>query len=323
MHGSSDTAPSRTSRVSRWRNGLVLLGGTTILAGCSTTSASSNDIATRPSLVRPADQSLATLGAQRSSTARTTSTTALLSTGKPPVLPKASDGGPATFRPTSPGPLAGKVVAIDPGHNGGNFTDPNHINSIIWNGRADETCDTTGTETNAGYTEARFNFNVAEYLTADLRSEGATVVITHSSNTGVGPCVTRRAQIGNDAHANVAVSIHADGGPADGYGFAILEPVADGPNDTVVGTSDKFALDLRTAFAQATGEAISNYDGTHGLQPRDDLGGLNLTKVPKVLIECANMRNSADAAKLVAPKWQAEAAAGIASGIRTFLLGSS
>ena len=27
-----------------------------------------------------------------------------------------------------------------------------------------ETCDTTGTETDAGYTEAQFNWNVAGYL---------------------------------------------------------------------------------------------------------------------------------------------------------------
>ena len=53
-------------------------------------------------------------------------------------------------------PLAGKVVGIDPGHNGGNFSDPTFINQPVWNGREEEACDTTGTETNAGYTEARY-----------------------------------------------------------------------------------------------------------------------------------------------------------------------
>ena len=38
----------------------------------------------------------------------------------------------------------------------------------IWNGRAMEDCDTTGTQTNAGYTEARFNFRVARFLREDL-----------------------------------------------------------------------------------------------------------------------------------------------------------
>src|SRR6201991_1662906 len=92
-------------------------------------------------------------------------------------------------------PLAGKVVGIDPGHNGGNFSDPSFINAPVWNGREHEACDTTGTETDAGCTEARFNFNVAMYLRAYPLREGAKVVMTRRSNHGVGPCIDRRAQI--------------------------------------------------------------------------------------------------------------------------------
>src|ERR1700744_1680722 len=110
-----------------------------------------------------------------------------------------------------PHPLAGKVVGIDPGHNGGNFSDPSFINAPVWNGREEEACDTTGTETDGGYTEARFNFNVAVYLRAILEHEGAKVVMTRRTNTGVGPCIDRRAQILNKAGADVAIDIHADG----------------------------------------------------------------------------------------------------------------
>src|ERR1700750_2440522 len=83
-------------------------------------------------------------------------------------------------------PLAGKVVGIDPGHNGGNFSDPSFINAPVWNGREEEACDTTGTETDGGYTEALFNFRVASYLRRDLIAEGAKVVMTRRTNTGVG-----------------------------------------------------------------------------------------------------------------------------------------
>src|SRR5580704_4170963 len=100
-------------------------------------------------------------------------------------------------------PLAGKTVGIDPGHDGGNFSHAGYIDTIIWNGREQETCDTTGTATASGYTEAQFNFNVATDLRADLIAEGARVVMTRSSNDGVGPCVTTRAQIINRADANV------------------------------------------------------------------------------------------------------------------------
>jgi N-acetylmuramoyl-L-alanine amidase len=233
--------------------------------------------------------------------------------------PDAASGGPALFRPTGTGILRGKVVAVDPGHNGGNFTAASVIGKLIWNGRETETCDTTGAQTDGGYTEAQFNWNVAVYLIADLRAEGATVALTRTSNTGVGPCVTERAAIGNEVHANAAISIHADGGPPGGRGFAILEPVADGPNDAIIGPSGTLGADLRAAFAGGTGEPFSSYDGTDGIQARDDLAGINLSRVPKVFIECANMRNATDAALVTSLRWQATAAKAIAAGLTAFL----
>jgi N-acetylmuramoyl-L-alanine amidase len=74
---------------------------------------------------------------------------------------------PSAASPSSSPPallLAGKIVGIDPGHNGGNFTDPAAIGRLIWNGTGWETCDTTGTTTDGGYTEAQFNFNDAALL---------------------------------------------------------------------------------------------------------------------------------------------------------------
>ncbi|MBS1846060.1 MAG: N-acetylmuramoyl-L-alanine amidase [Actinobacteria bacterium] len=216
-------------------------------------------------------------------------------------------------------PLAGKVVGIDPGHNGGNFSDPSFINQPVWNGREQEACDTTGTETNAGYTEARFNFNVAMYLRAYLVREGAKVVMTRRTNHGVGPCIDRRAQILNKAGADVAIDIHADGGPPSGRGVAILTPVPDGPNDKVIAASRRFGRVLLDRYTALTGIPVSNYDGTNGFAPRNNLAGLNLTTVPKVLIECVNMRNAADAAGLVKPAFQKLAAKSMAEAITGFL----
>ncbi|HWD85701.1 MAG TPA: N-acetylmuramoyl-L-alanine amidase [Solirubrobacteraceae bacterium] len=216
-------------------------------------------------------------------------------------------------------PLAGKVVGIDPGHNGRNWSDPSFIDHQIFNGREYENCDTTGTETDGGYTEARFTFNVARYLATDLRAEGAKVVLTRHSNDGVGPCVNTRSRIINRAHANVAIDIHGDGGPPNGRGFAILEPVADGPNNHVIGASKRFARDLRAHFRSGTRMPLSTYDGVDGLQPRNDLAGLNLTRVPKVLIECGNMRNATDARRMVTARFQRRAASAMAASIAEFL----
>jgi N-acetylmuramoyl-L-alanine amidase len=230
----------------------------------------------------------------------------------------ADPGGQAPGTP--PRPLAGKIVGIDPGHNGGNFTDASSIDHPIWNGRDWEACDTTGTETDGGYTEAQFNFGVASYLRDDLRRDGATVVMTRASNDGVGPCVDRRAEIINGAHADVAVDIHADGGPAWGRGFTVLEPVGIGPNNAVSASSQQFGSDVRQAFlAGVPTMPESTYIGSQGLMERDDLAGLNLTRVPKVLIECGNMRNATDARLLVSASFQQQVARALAAAIIRFL----
>ena len=216
-------------------------------------------------------------------------------------------------------PLSGITVGIDPGHDGGNFTHAAAIGRQVWNGRALENCDTTGTSTDAGYTEARFNFQVAEYLRAGLIQAGARVVMTRTSNTGVGPCVNRRAQIIDASHANVAVDIHADGGPSWGRGFAILKPVADGPNDKVIAPSNRLATDIRAAMLADTAMPVSNYDGTQGFKDRTDLAGLNLTPVPKVLIEVGNMRNATDARMLTSSAFQRHVAGVLLQAIVAFL----
>ena len=218
-------------------------------------------------------------------------------------------------------PLAGKIIGIDPGHNGLNWTDPAFLDRRVWNGREREHCDTTGTQTAAGYTEARFNWNVATYLRADLIRQGARVVLTRTSNHGVGPCVNTRARILDRARANVSVDIHADGGPPGGRGFTILEPVADGPNDRVISSSFRFARDVHVTMLRYTKMPVSDYYGHNGYITRNDLAGLNLTTMPKVLVECGNMRNAADAALLVRPAVQRSIAAALTAAIIRFLAG--
>ncbi|HXQ44006.1 MAG TPA: N-acetylmuramoyl-L-alanine amidase [Acidimicrobiales bacterium] len=215
--------------------------------------------------------------------------------------------------------LTGLVVGLDPGHNGNNWDHTGYINQSVWNGREEEACDTTGTQEASGYTEAQFAFNVAQNLAALLRDRGATVVLTRTTNTGFGPCITERASIVNNAGAHVAVSIHADGGPVTGRGFSILEPVASGVNDAVIGPSQVLGDHVRSAFLSETPMPVSDYYGVNGVVPRDDLGGLNLTTVPKVMVECGNMPNPTDAALLVDPGFQQQAATALAMAITTFL----
>jgi N-acetylmuramoyl-L-alanine amidase len=133
--------------------------------------------------------------------------------------------------------------------------------------------------------------------------------------------VNRRARILDQGHANVSIDIHADYGPASGRGFTVLQPVADGTNNKVIKSSVRFGHDVHAAMLTGTPMRISDYYGSNGYIFRNDLAGLNLTTMPKVLIECGNMNNAADARLLVQSRVQHRIAAALAAAIVRFLTG--
>ncbi|MGW1888847.1 N-acetylmuramoyl-L-alanine amidase [Streptomyces sp. NPDC002004] len=228
--------------------------------------------------------------------------------------------------PAASGPLKGKVVVVDPGHNPGNFQHTSEINRPVDIGTNKKECDTTGTSTNGGYTEAKFSLDVAHRLRTLLEQQGATVKLTQDGDRPWGPCVDERARIGNNAHADAVVSVHADGSAVGNRGFHVILPalVKGGAADTapIVGPSRDLGERIAGRFVSATGMAPSNYVGNGtGLDVRKDLGGLNLSTVPKVFIECGNMRDPKDADLLTSGAWRQKAAQGISEGIVSFLHG--
>jgi N-acetylmuramoyl-L-alanine amidase len=230
---------------------------------------------------------------------------------------------PAGVAARRPDPLAGARIAIDPGHNGENGSHPEEINRQvpIGNGETKE-CDTVGTQTASGYTESAYNMSVARKLKRLLKRSGARVRLTRKDDDGWGPCINRRARIGNRFEADAAVSIHADGGPPSGRGFHVIYPTKiDGLTDDIYRPSRRLARKLRNAYRARTGLPTSTYVGSDGLDRRSDLGGLRLSNVPKVFIETGNMQNAADAHKLERRGFRKRIARGIRDGIRRFLNG--
>nr|WP_203602587.1 N-acetylmuramoyl-L-alanine amidase [Streptomyces coelicoflavus] len=248
--------------------------------------------------------------------------------GKKPAgsSPAPTSKQPSASRPAASGPLKGKVVVIDPGHNPANFQHASEINRKVNVGTHWKECDTTGTATNAGWPEAKFTLDVAHRLRTLLEAQGATVKLTQDGDRAFGPCVDERARIGNEAHADAAISIHADGSGAGNRGFHVIMPgaVHKGAADTraIVAPSAELGQRVAGNFVRVTGSAPSNYlgEGT-GLVTRTDLGGLNLSTVPKVFIECGNMRDGKDAALLTSGSWRQKAAEGMSEGIVSFLRG--
>ncbi|MFC7308496.1 N-acetylmuramoyl-L-alanine amidase [Streptomyces monticola] len=227
-------------------------------------------------------------------------------------------------KPPRDGALKGKTVVIDPGHNPNNRNHPQEISRLVDIGTNKKECDTTGTSTNNGYSEAEFTLDVAHRLRTLLEKQGATVKFTQDGDRAYGPCVDERARIGNTADADAVVSIHADGSGEGNRGFHVIMPakVDAGSADTtaIAGPSRDLGERIAGGFVRSTGTAPSNYiGGGTGLDVRDDLGGLNLSKVPKVFIECGNMRDAKDEALLTSGTWRQKAAQGISDGIEGFL----
>lgn len=207
---------------------------------------------------------------------------------------------------------------LDPGHNGGTAGRSAELNRQVPNGRGGtKICNTTGTATNAGYPEHAFNFDVAQRVRELLTASGVQVVLTRPDDTGLGPCVDDRGMAGQRANADAVVSVHADGAAPNGRGFHVA--YSDPPlNDVQRGPALELARALRDEMTKA-GLPTSNYTGADGLSPRSDLAGLNFAERPAVLVECANMRNAAEAAVISTPEGRQRYAAAISAGVLAFL----
>jgi N-acetylmuramoyl-L-alanine amidase len=211
--------------------------------------------------------------------------------------------------------VAGAIVFLDPGHNGANDAS---INRQVATGRGGtKECQTTGTTTDAGYPEHSFNWEVVLRIREELNQLGVRTAMSRGNDNALGPCVDQRAAMANALRPDAIVSIHADGGPADGRGFHVNysnPPV----NDAQSGAAVRFAKVVRDQLATA-GFTPSTYRGSDGLYGRADLAGLNLAQYPSILIGLGNMKNQQEAAATTTPEGRAKYAAAVVQGINAYL----
>ncbi len=244
--------------------------------------------------------------------------------GSPSVTPRLdpaavpSTGG-VRLAPTARGPLSSRTIVVDPGHNGRYVAAVNTRLVPDGNGGR-KACNSSGTSTNSGYSEHAHNWAVAGRLAKALRAQGATVILTRPNDRGVGPCVDERAAIGNRADADLVLSIHADGAAASARGFHIIRSSAMAGGKAVTARSAQLATIARDSYARVTRMPRSTYLGKGtAITPRRDIAGVNLSRVPAVMLEAGNMRNAKDARLLASPAFQAKEAAALADAARRFL----
>ena len=238
------------------------------------------------------------------------------------AAPAYADDRTALARDT-PDPLAGRTVVVDPGHQLGNHNFPGEINKPVPAGGFTKPCNTTGTATRGGFAEATFAWRVALRLKAKLEKLGAHVVLTRKVNSQKrwGPCVDRRGRAGNKIPADLKISIHGDGSYAAGaHGFHVIAPTDRAPwTHDIYKPSRRLALVTRKALVKKDFVYATYIAGGDGLDFRGDLGTLNLSNVPTVMVELGNMKKAEDARLMTSAKGRARYAAALARAVKTFL----
>ncbi|MRS11514.1 MAG: PASTA domain-containing protein [Actinobacteria bacterium] len=212
---------------------------------------------------------------------------------------------------SSDAPASGLVVCIDPGHQAIANTGTEPVGPGASETKAKVTGGASGVVT--GQAENALALTLSMKVKERLERYGVTVVMTRTTGA-VDISNAQRAQVANEAGADVFLRVHADANTnADITGVSTLYPSG---NDWVVpieAESLKAAKLVQDAMVASTGA------NDRGVVPRADLAGFNWCTVPAVLVETGFLSNPVDDKQLANPEYQDNLADGIARGVLQYL----
>lgn len=205
-----------------------------------------------------------------------------------------------------PGELDGMVICLDPGHGITNASGQEKMSPLSGETKAAYVSGTSGVQ----ITEEALNLQVALRLRDKLETMGATVILTRETNAATVSNI-ERAQIANDAGADVCVRIHADGiDNRSVHGVSVLIP-----SGSLLGTPS--IAQPSAALGQLMVDAVAAQTGAknRGTTARTDLTGFNWSEVPCVLLEMGFLTNAAEEANLIDPTYQDKIVHGVAEAL--------
>ena len=206
---------------------------------------------------------------------------------------------------------SGLVVVIDPGHQ----SHANPVQEPIGPGstetKAKMTAGATGVTSDVP--EYELDLEIATNLARRLESAGVKVVMTRTTND-VDLSNAERAQIANQASADLFVRIHADSStnPAT-TGVSTEYPAPNSWTASFAKPSHTAADLIRQRLVAATGA----HDG--GSMQHADIAGFNWSKVPCVLVQTGFQSNAVEDKLLTSSHYQDLVAQGIADGVAAYL----
>jgi len=234
-------------------------------------------------------------------------------------LRQVSGAGPgprleAAAEPAQPaaGDLAGRVICIDPGHAATADAGVEPIGPGSAEMKVKDPGGTSGIVT--GVREPVVTLAVSLYLREILESRGATVVMTRSGPDYSGGN-RERAQVANEAGADLLVRIHADGSADPSRrGVSTLYPAP------IPGWTDDIHTQSRAAAQAVQAAMVSGLGAADlGIVERSDITGFNWADVPAILVEVGFMSNAEEDVMLSDAAYQQRVAMALSQGIGSFL----
>lgn len=212
-----------------------------------------------------------------------------------PTISVNDDGTELTLK-LQPPSIQGKVIVIDPGHGKiqpGGWSDPGALGP-------------------SGLQERDVNTDIAWKLYEILQREGATVIMTRTgSSTNLD--LAGRAQIANDANADIFVSIHCNS--STNPAIAGTSTYFYAPWDSILGAQRASRQRLATLVQQ---ELVANLGRRNIGILEANFAVLRETRVPSILVETAFISNREEEQLLATEEFRAKAAEGIAKGIMRY-----
>lgn len=201
------------------------------------------------------------------------------------------------------------VIVIDPGHGGGSNLEKEPIAPGSSEMKIKDGGGAEGISTNTP--EYKINMRVALALKDRLQQLGYKVIMTkEEENLSLGN--VDRANIANDAKADLAIRLHCDSSDSgSAKGASMLVPKGTNENTKAIAKqSENYGKTILNNYCNYVG--VNN----RGLIYSGDMTGFNWSKVPVVLIEMGFLSNKDEDNFLSSKEFPQKAAEGIALGIR-------